>query len=868
MIKKNFLTLLLILILVACGSKEEVIEIEKGVSLELANYRKEVLSIVNYKLEFRVPRDFNQRIQALEDLSFNLSDNTKDLQLDFKESLDHLKGIIVNGVSQDLAIENEHIVLKKENLKKGFNRVELNFFAGESSLNRKEDFLYTLFVPDRARTAFPVFDQPNLKATFELTLDLPEDWSAIANGPIYTATIKDGRKTYEFQKSDLISTYLFSFVAGEFESITRSVAGREMTMLHRETDEEKVKRNIDFIFYLHGASLQWLEQYTGIKYPFKKFDFALIPSFQYGGMEHVGAIQYRASSLFLDEDPSQSRLLGRASLIAHETAHMWFGNLVTMDWFNDVWTKEVFANFMAAKMVNPSFPTIDHELNFLVRHYPSAYGVDRTKGANPIRQYLPNLKEAGQMYGPIIYNKAPIMMRQLEKLVGEDKFQEGMREYLSAFSNRNATWPDLIDILDQKTTTDLKEWSEVWVNTPGRPDFSLSVKKEEQNVVAALYQNDPKSDRVWPQSLKMKLYNLQQQSIKESTINSGGEPFELKMDSNWEFFEALVNSDGMGYGLFPPAYQLVQSRWSALSDLEKGTLIVNLYENLIEPENYGKEGQYTPEQYVGLIKWMVVKEKNQLILNLVLGQLNTVYWNLLTPDQRNRISPDLERTLFHAMNDLTEDPAIKKTFFNAFRNVSISKVNLDRLYNIWKTGPGPIQGLRLSENDKTSLAGQLAIKMPDRAGEIIHEQLTRISNPDRKKRFEFLMPAMSSDVAERDTFFESLKDEKNRETESWVLAGLGFLHHPLRQESSLKYVMPSLELLQEIQITGDIFFPSRWLGQTLGRYNQEEVTEIIDDFLAANPNYSEQLAMKVRQSGDMALRSSQVLKKLSLLQNQ
>ncbi|MFY0592821.1 M1 family metallopeptidase [Roseivirga sp.] len=869
MLKKNLLALLLIIFVFACDSKEEVIEIENGVSLELAEYRKEVLSIVNYKLEFRIPEDYNQKIQALEELTFSLSDNSNDLQLDFKESLDHLKGLVVNGVSQELVIENEHIILKKENLKKGFNRVEVNFFAGESSLNRKEDFLYTLFVPDRARTAFPVFDQPNLKATFELILDVPENWSAIANGPIFTATIKDKRKTYEFQKSDLISTYLFSFVAGEFDVISRNVSGREMTMLHRETDDEKVARNVDFIFYLHAASLQWLEQYTGIKYPFKKFDFALIPSFQYGGMEHVGAIQYRANSLFLDKDPSQSQLLGRASLIAHETAHMWFGNLVTMDWFNDVWTKEVFANFMAAKMVNPSFPEIDHELNFVVRHYPSAYGVDRTKGANPIRQFLPNLNEAGQMYGAIIYNKAPIMMRQLESLLGENKFQEGMKEYLSTFSNRNATWPDLISILDKKTTTDLKEWSEVWVNTAGRPNFDLTVEKENESVIAKLNQSDPDGDRVWPQALRMKLYNLEKPSVKESEVNSGEESFELKMDPDWNFFEALVNSNGMGYGLFPPAYQLVQSRWGELSELEKGTLMVNLYENLIEPENHGKEGQYSPTQYIELIKWMVVREKNQLILNLILGQLNSVYWNLLTEDQRTSISPDLERTLYHAMNDLTEDPAIKKTFFNAFRNITLSQVNLERLYSVWKEEPNAkIQGLRLSENDKTSLAGQLAIKMPDRASKIIEEQLSKISNPDRKKRFKFLMPALSSEVADRDAFFESLKDEKNRQTESWVLGGLGYLHHPLRQKESLKYVKPSLELLQEIQITGDIFFPSRWLGQTLGRYNKEEVTEIIEDFLADNPNYSKQLAMKIRQSGDMALRSSEVLKKLSLLQNQ
>ena len=150
---------------------------------------------------------------------------------------------------------------------------------------------------------------------------------------------------------------------------------------------------------------------------------------------------------------------------------MWFGNLVTMEWFNDVWTKEVFANFMAAKMVNPSFPDINHELNFLVRHYPRAYSVDRTAGANPIRQRLPNLNEAGQMYGAIIYNKAPIMMRELELELGETAFREGMQEYLEAFSYANATWPALIEILDRKTDIDLANWSDEWVHQPYRPEF-------------------------------------------------------------------------------------------------------------------------------------------------------------------------------------------------------------------------------------------------------------------------------------------------------------------------------------------------------------------------------------------------------------
>ena len=175
----------------------------------------------------------------------------------------------------------------------------------------------------------------------------------------------------------------------------------------------------------------------------------LLPAFQFGGMEHAGAIFYNAPSLFLDKTATQNQHLSRASLIAHETAHMWFGDLVTMKWFDDVWLKEVFANFMAAKIVNPTFPDIDHELRFFLQHYPPAYDVDRTAGANPIRQTLDNLKDAGSLYGPIIYQKAPIVMRQLEQMLGPDELRDGLREYLARFAFSNATWTDLIEILDR-----------------------------------------------------------------------------------------------------------------------------------------------------------------------------------------------------------------------------------------------------------------------------------------------------------------------------------------------------------------------------------------------------------------------------------
>ena len=246
----------------------------------------------------------------------------------------------------------------------------------------------------------------------------------------------------------------------------------------------KVARNREAIFDLHAAALEWLERYAGIPYPFGKFDFVLVPSFQFGGMEHPGSIFYNASSLLLDPSATTNQKLGRASLIAHETAHMWFGDLVTMRWFDDVWMKEVFANFMAAKIVNPTFPEINHELRFLYAHYPAAYDVDRTAGTNPIRQRLDNLNEAGSLYGAIIYQKAPIVMRQLEMIVTPDGLRDGLREYLKQHAFGNATWPDLIALLDRRTPEDLAAWSRAWVEEAGRPIIATELTESGGAVVS------------------------------------------------------------------------------------------------------------------------------------------------------------------------------------------------------------------------------------------------------------------------------------------------------------------------------------------------------------------------------------------------
>ena len=779
------LILPLLILLASCDRTpvDREVDVEPGVSLELAEHRAATVSDINYRLTLRIPEDREADVDGFVEIEFSLADAGKALQLDFREDADHLLNVTSSGEPVPIDFRNEHLLIPPESLNTGRNVIEIDFTAGSTSLNRNPEYLYTLFVPDRARTAFPLFDQPNLKATYELTLEVPSGWTAISNAPVAEVTRREQAEEIRFERSDLISSYLFSFVAGQFETIVRDVGGRQITMLHRETDAAKVERNVDEIFNLHAAALDWLEEYTGIDYPFQKLDFALIPAFQYGGMEHVGAIQYKSSSLMLEEAPSETELLGRASLISHEVAHMWFGDLVTMDWFNDVWTKEVFANFMAAKIVNPSFPDVNHELNFLIRHYPRSYSVDRTTGANPIRQHLPNLNEAGQMYGAIIYNKAPIMMRELELATGEAKFREGMQEYLETYAFANATWPDLIEILDRKTDTDLATWSDEWVNQPGRPEFD-------------------------------------------------------------------ERGDDMTYGLFPLDKEELDN-WQALDEVGRASTLINAYENLLSNRGIG------PAEYLDSILGFVPREQNTLILDLLLDQLRATYWLLLDDETRAVEAPFVETVLWDAMLE-REKPSERKTLFLAFTDIALTPNSISKAQQVW-AGDLSLGDLPLGETDLIGIARILAIKLPGEADAILDRQLENTENPDNVRMLEFIRPSLSPERAVRDRFFESLADEGNRETEAWVLNALEGLHHPLRVQESERYILPSLELLHEIQVTGDIFFPKRWLDETLTNYRSASAVNTVRAFLDARPEYNAQLKMKILQAADMMFRAHSIV---------
>jgi aminopeptidase N len=826
-----------------------------GIPLGLAQDRAARIANLKYHARFRVPARRDEPVRGSVAVSFSLRDTDRPVAFDFAQAAEQVGAVRANERAVTPVVANGHIVIPGRALAAGDNLIELDFVAGDAALNRNDEFLYSLFVPARASLALPCFDQPDLKARWTFSLTVPAEWTAVSNGREVSRSpgAEPGWQEITFAESEPLSTYLAAFAAGKFSIETAVRDGREFRMFHRETDAAKVARNSPAIFDLHARALAWLEDYTGIKYPWGKFDLVAIPSFQFGGMEHAGAIFYNASGLLLDEAATKNQLLGRAAVIAHETAHMWFGDLVTMRWFNDVWMKEVFANFMAAKIANPSFPDVNHELRFLYQHYPSAYEVDRTEGANPIRQELANLNEAGSLYGAIIYQKAPIVMRQLELLMGADAFRDGLREYLKGHAFGNATWPDLVTVLDARTPVDLVAWSRAWVDEPGRPTIETDLQTQEGRIVRlAVRQRDARGrGLIWPQRLTVVVATPREPKAFDVTLE-GAEAVVPEAAGLPAPTWVLPVGGGLGYGLFTldqATLDHLVAKFHEIPDpLTRGAALVTLWESMLE-------GRVGPDALMQTLVAALPRETDELTVQQMLDYTRSAFWRYTAADDRAAMAEKLEGTL-RAGLDQSKSTSGKAAWFAALRSTATTPATLDWLERVWRHDE-KVPGLPLAEADESDLALDLAVRDVPAAEEILKTQHDRFKNPDRKARFAFVTPALSRDAAVRERFFESLKDVNNRRREAWVLEAARYLHHPLRAASSKRLVVPALALVREIQQTGDIFFPKRWADATLSGYQSVQTAADVRAFIdRLPPDYPPRLRWVLLSSADPLFRAA------------
>ncbi len=345
----------------------------------------------------------------------------------------------------------------------GFYRSEYTSQDGETRY-----LATTQFEPTDARWAFPCWDEPAKKATFEVTLVFSDEFQAVSNTPVVEESVPSpGLKLVRFAETPVMSTYLLVFVVGHLVSVEQQAAdGTKVGVWTTPGKENQAGFALDTSVKLLG----YFNEYFGIPYPLAKLDHIAIPDFAAGAMENWGAVTYRETALLVDPENSSAGTRQRvAEVIAHEMAHMWFGDLVTMEWWDDLWLNESFASWMGNKAVDWLFPDWQMWTQFVNMDTNRALSLDGLKNSHPIEQEVKNPAEVSQLFDAISYSKGASVIRMLENFLGEETFRKGLNRYLSGHMYANAQTQDLWSALEAESGQPVTAIMDTWVKQMGYP---------------------------------------------------------------------------------------------------------------------------------------------------------------------------------------------------------------------------------------------------------------------------------------------------------------------------------------------------------------------------------------------------------------
>lgn len=844
-----------------------------GISRELAAWRAAHYRDLRYALDLAVAPDFD-RLHGRLTLTWSI-DAPVDLVLDWRPHAGGaVSAILVNGQPVSPRAAPDHLIVPAHALSAGDNRIEMAIEvpvdAARTAVTRYADredgarYLYSLFVPADASSTFPCIDQPDLKGRFTLTLEVPEGSTAIGNAPLERQTPHGARTLLRFAPTPPISTYVFGFAVGPFVEFTDPSSGQRLFV--RRSQAARARTELDETLRLNRDGVRYFEALFDRPFPFAKYDLVLLPEFPFAGMEHAGATFLREDAVLFPAEPTAADRLRRAQLIFHEASHQWFGDLVTMRWFDDLWLKEGFANLMAMRAALALLPQFDARSAFRALK-GAAYRTDLTTGTTPIWQALPNLAAAKSAYGSIVYSKAPAVLHQMSHYVGEAAFIEGVRTWLRTHAYGSATWEDLIAALERTSGMPLGPWAQAWVRTPGLPRVDVDLSVEDGKIAAlalrqrALPDGLPAADTAWPQRIGVLLLGAQAESNPGDT---GPVDASVALDvrlaaARTEVPRAIgasaprlvfANAQDWGYGLFMLDARSRAAALEMLGAIADPLLRAQLWDALWEAV---RAAELAPRAWVELALRELPREHDEITVAGLLGNLQTAMRWYLSESVRAQLQPHVEAMHVRALQEAPTLSA-RVAWFRSYVALAASD-EARALLKALLDGSLQVPGMPLRPVDRFRIVRSL-LALGDHDAERLLAQLRAGDDSDAGRRHAYATEAARGDAATKARYFAAFLDDASL-PERWIEDALAGFNSVEQADLTLPMLERALDALPRLQRERRIFFVNNWLAAFIGGQRSAAALELVQRFLAS-ASLDASLRRKVLETEDTLARTVRI----------
>lgn len=730
-----------------------------------------------------------------------------------------------------------------------------------------EVYLYTQFEVADSRRFMPVFEQPDIKANLKLTVIAPSYWTVISNSPTPTAKPQSPETAvWEFIETKKISSYLFALCAGPYEKFSDEFTGEFGTYPFGIYVRKSLKEFLDAaeIFEITKQGFSWFETKFDIGYPFEKYDQVFVPEFNAGAMENAGCVTFRDEYVFRSRT-TQTAYESRANTILHELAHMWFGDLVTMRWWNDLWLNESFAEWAAHWASTGATKYQEAWTLFHVQRKAWAYRQDQLPSTHPIAAQMSDLDSVYENFDGITYAKGASALKQLVSWVSEEKFLEGIREYFKKHQWKNTELSDLLDELSKSSGRDLSQWSELWLETAGATLLRPLIEVDQNDLIKSAFieQLPPAYPAGLPPVLRphrliVGVYQHQKSKlvrVKKIELDVTGARTEIsELIGEVRPDLILLNDEDLTYAKIRLDEHSIKTATSHLNDIESSlsrALIWGAVWDML------RDAEVSTKEFMTLVTNGISGESDIGVIQQLLIQLRTAIDMYAKRENRSNYLSTLAKTLKDNWQKSEPGSDRQLAFLRAWAQVSQSEEDLNTISEVL-SGDKIIEGLKVDPELRWTLLRRLVVTGKSSHKEIAAE-LVQDSTAMGQEQAAGAKAALPNKSEKEKTWKEVTTNQKltNSELHS-MLAGFHYVDQ--------------VEVLTEFV---DLYFDSvsaLWnartheIGQSLvtGLFPVTVVSEAVikkaDEFLMNNPELpvgARRIIIEQKDSLARALRAQQ-----------